>query len=138
MKICTKCKTSKELIEYNNKKTSRDGLSGQCRGCQKKYTRVHYKKNKKYYKNKARKYDSKIKEWFNDYRSKLKCEVCGEDHPSTFDFHHIYPSKKIENISVLVVNGSLKKLQSELLKCKVFCANCHRKFHWNERNNTLV
>ena len=30
----------------------------------------------------------KIKEWFEKYKSKLSCSICGENHPATIDFHH--------------------------------------------------
>jgi hypothetical protein len=133
MKHCSKCNADKPLSEFNKKKAAIDGLNCQCRTCENKASKSHYEKNKHYYKEKARRNVETIKLWFDDYKSKLKCEICGEKHPATFDFHHTDPTQKEECISILVGRGSMRRLQSELKKCKVFCANCHRKFHWDEK-----
>lgn len=61
------------------------------------------------------------------------CTRCGERDPACLDFHHIDPSKKSFNIGVQLGSYSLKRVQNELLKCQVLCANCHRKLHAAER-----
>jgi hypothetical protein len=62
----------------------------------------------------------------------LRCEHCGEDHPATFDFHHV--KKDPDNVKVhkLIKNGAYKKILEEIKKCIVLCANCHRKHHYEE------
>ena len=135
MKTCSKCNQTKSESEFNKKKKSLDGLNCQCRQCENQSGRNHYNKNKKYYIDKAANQVQKMIDWFENYKSKCQCEICGESHPSTFDFHHIDSSQKDDCISILVRRGSMKRLQKELPKCKVFCANCHRKFHWNEKQN---
>lgn len=129
MKTCGKCKTLKSFDEFTKKHTSKDGLNWSCRDCSRNYTRSHYLNNKIYYKKKSSVNRKLIRTWFDDYKSKLKCD-CGENHPATFDFHHNDPSMKEDCISNLVKKGNLKKLQEELEKCKVMCSNCHRKFHF--------
>ncbi len=55
------------------------------------------------------------------------CAKCGyNEHSAALDFNHIDPSKKTGNIAEKVSNWSLKKLMTEVDKCEVLCANCHR------------
>lgn len=56
------------------------------------------------------------------------CEICGfKEHPLALDFAHIDRSTKVINISNAARNGwALQRVQSEIVKCKVLCANHHR------------
>jgi hypothetical protein len=66
---------------------------------------------------------------------KTACIRCGETHPACLDFHHRDPGVKEGTISRLVSkNVKLDRVQAEIEKCDVLCANCHRKFHWVEAN----
>ena len=131
MRTCYKCKVEKDESEFHKKKGKK--ISYECIPCHRAYVREHYKNNKQYYIEKAVIQKQKIVEWFSDYKSKLKCEKCGESHPATFDFHHTDPSKKEDCISTIVARGNFTLLKTELPKCKVFCANCHRKLHWQQK-----
>ena len=57
------------------------------------------------------------------------CEFCGyknPDLPRFFDFDHIDPSIKLENISFMVRNNySMEELLAEIAKCRILCKNCH-------------
>lgn len=61
-KICSKCKEEKGLSEFNKNRSTKDGLSGQCRKCQNEYngtkeTRaMRYQANKESLREKARIY----------------------------------------------------------------------------------
>ncbi len=58
------------------------------------------------------------------------CIVCGESRRFCLDFHHVDPSAKWDSISNLVSqDSSIAKLEAEVAKCVVFCANCHRGYH---------
>lgn len=37
MKVCTKCKVKKELIEFSKDKTKKDNYCSRCKSCNKKY-----------------------------------------------------------------------------------------------------
>lgn len=55
------------------------------------------------------------------------CSICGYDkHPGVLDFHHIEPQLKSFGISSGGFSRSWEKIQSELDKCVLVCANCHR------------
>jgi DNA-binding CsgD family transcriptional regulator len=54
------------------------------------------------------------------------CVDCGEKDIMVLEFDHREPNDKTSNISRLL-RGSFAKLQTELQKCDVVCANCHRR-----------
>ena len=56
------------------------------------------------------------------------CLLCGETDPPALDFHHLDMRTKELNISQGVISPD--KLEKELEKCVVLCANCHRKVHY--------
>lgn len=72
------------------------------------------------------------KRWFYEYkRDECGCAECGETHPAALDFHHTARERKDGNISQLVARGRPKEqIKSEMDKCVVLCANCHRKEHY--------
>ena len=78
-------------------------------------------------------------EWFRGYRGSLSCKECGENHPGCLDFHHRNPKEKDFEVSIAVSRGwSKKRILAEIEKCDVLCANCHRKYHWNQRRSLGV
>ena len=59
-----------------------------------------------------------------------KCENCGYDRCiDALEFHHVDPTRKDFNISSKGYTRSWKKVKSELDKCRILCANCHRELH---------
>lgn len=71
-----------------------------------------------------------FKKWWDKIREGRICVSCGENHPSTLDYHHVDPNEKEYNITKLAKNHSKKKLEAELKKCVTLCANCHRLLHY--------
>ena len=68
-----------------------------------------------------------------DIKKKSRCCVCGEDDCRVLQFHHKDPSQKEHKIAALATSAcSLKKIDAEIGKCVILCANCHAKEHWKE------
>jgi hypothetical protein len=97
-----------------------------------RHGKKHYEKNKAHYIAKAAERRKKYQQAWTEYKSKLSCQHCGENHPATFDFHHVTRGPENVKIFQLIKNGSYKKVYEELKKCIVLCANCHRKLHYEE------
>jgi len=96
----------------------------------------HYEKNKDYYINKKSERQKKIRDFINDYKSDLKCERCSETHIGCLEFHHENPNEKEICISEICRTGwGQERILKEIDKCIVLCANCHRKLHWQLKNN---
>lgn len=72
------------------------------------------------------------KRWFYEYkRDECACTRCGEDHPAALDFHHVDRDEKQAGVSQLVTRGRPReRIEEEMEKCVVLCANCHRKEHY--------
>ena len=62
------------------------------------------------------------------YKSRLGCSACGETDPVVLDLHHVDPSTKTRTISSMY-GMQWPKLEQEISKCIVLCANEHRRLH---------
>jgi len=69
----------------------------------------------------------KIRAWVNDFKAKAGCCKCPENDPVCLDFHHL--SDKKAAVSSKINNWGMERIQKEINKCIVICANCHRKLH---------
>ncbi len=76
------------------------------------------------------------KAWVDNFKSTAGCGLCPERHTACLEFHHRDPALKDANVSVALAHWSLERLQVEIAKCDVICSNCHRKLHWEERQNS--
>lgn len=64
------------------------------------------------------------RQYLFDYLSKSKCMDCGETDIATLQLDHQHG--KLYDMSKAVKNRiGLAKLQAEIDKCHVVCANCH-------------
>lgn len=131
MKVCTKCGPPAQPIE-NFAWRHRDKGTRQpiCRTCQNAYNRMHYQTYRPKYIKKARLWSSnqsKVNAAFViDYLRHHPCVDCGENDIVVLEFDHL--RDKLMDVSVLCRGGySLGKVQLEIAKCEVVCANCHRR-----------
>lgn len=96
-----------------------------------RWNKQYYKKNKDKELKRTRKRKKEVREWFNEYKTNLNCSKCGENHIACLEFHHPDENKKSFEISAIIQKGySRLKILSEVEKCIVLCANCHRKLHY--------
>ena len=78
----------------------------------------------------VRKRRKKVRQMAVAYKGS-RCERCGyDDCIEALDFHHKDPSQKNFGISSKGYTRSWSKIRSELNKCVILCANCHREFHF--------
>ena len=76
----------------------------------------------------------KIREWYNNYKSKLKCCECGYDrYPRALEFHHIEHNKSF-TVSDMTNGHSIKSILKEIKKCIVLCVRCHAEFHSSDKD----
>lgn len=129
MKVCCKCKENKDKSEFARNPARKDGLNTQCRDCHSAYRRTHYLNNRQKYIDKAARNKRAFAAEFAKFKKTLKCSRCPETTACCLDFHHLDGAKKDMSISEIVQLGNIERLKTELAKCIVLCANCHRKLH---------
>ena len=133
IKICHKCGKRKFLESFYLRKTgSRTGQHYEkCKQCMKLRGRTYYHTNRKRQLSLAllrkAKYRLIIKNYFIKYKNK-SCQDCGQKYPDyVMDFDHRDRKAKIMSVSRMVAGGwSFDKIQQEIEKCDLVCANCHR------------
>jgi len=88
----------------------------------------HDQFKKEYFRRTTRR--AKARAWLDNYKRGLSCAECGFSNPVALDFHHTDPAGKDFSLAdALNVSLSIKRLQKEIQKCVVLCANCHRIEH---------
>jgi hypothetical protein len=103
--------------------------------------RRHYENNKEKMKARAVAHKAKMREVIVAYLAETKnvpCMDCGEQYPTyVMDFDHVR-GEKLFSLANAWQNGfSLKKVQEEVAKCEVVCANCHRIRTWMRKCGML-
>jgi len=136
-KKCNHCQRYKDEDEFNWRYKSQGVRNKCCRDCQHKFNKAYYEGNAKeehLQKVKVRTNAAReaAREFVYQYLLAHPCEQCGETDPRVLEFHHI--GDKDSDITRLVSGGwSIKRIQMEIDKCQVLCANCHRKVTVEER-----
>lgn len=127
MKICSKCKLEKPLADFNKYAKSKDRHQPYCRTCSKD----HYHNNRDRHitnvasRNQRVRKKSMIK--LREYLANNPCIDCGESDPVVLEFDHVR-GQKVRPVSQLVTLGySWLRIEEEIDKCEVRCANCHRR-----------
>ena len=114
-KRCIQCKELKEDdLFYKGRKL--------CKECVKENERKKYQNFKKQ---------------INKYKSDKGCAKCGCKKFYVLDFHHKDPNEKEFTISDST-RVKFESILSELNKCIILCANCHREFHWLNDNYQIT
>lgn len=71
-------------------------------------------------------------EWYKRIKTERGCRECGNTDWRCLQFHHRNPEEKEFALSQ-ARSFSQAKLEAEVAKCDVLCANCHAIHHWQER-----
>lgn len=105
----------------------------------------HYDNNRDYYHEKSKRFATVNPEKNRTYKKKSKaqrireakahilniklkspCADCGYSNPICLQFHHVDPSTKTATIARLLALGmTIEKIDEEIAKCIILCANCH-------------
>lgn len=131
MKHCPGCDTEKSREDFHTHAKRSDGLQVYCKLCKSKRSRASFKKHpeKAVLQAKRNKYNRAAnREYVSRYKSAKGCMFCGENHPIALDLHHLNPAMKDSAVSAMLYNCKAR-IDVEIQKCVVLCANCHRKHH---------
>jgi hypothetical protein len=122
--VCPKCG---KIVEKLTK-----GRPHQCYECKRAYDRQYYQKTKEKQSVRRKKTRKKARNrthrLIKSYLLSHPCEICGESDPVVLEFDHLDPAQKSHNIADMTRNNfSAEKILKEIVKCRVLCANCHRR-----------
>jgi exonuclease VII large subunit len=72
----------------------------------------------------------KNREKVRELKREIGCQVCGETDHRVLQFHHTDPTLKEMSVSKLLQKGySFSRIEKEIKKCEIVCANCHIRIH---------
>lgn len=117
----------KDVSEFGKNASRSDGLQAQCKPCVKVINQKSYEKNKDVLKvdraAAAQAIRDRNRQFVLRHLRKHPCVDCSEQDPVVLQFDHL--RDKVADISNLISSASLERLQAEMAKCEVVCANCH-------------
>lgn len=118
------CAEAKPVDEFYKNKNTLDGRLSWCKPC----TIRRYRAGVIERRNRLLAYVQAIK-------LERGCADCGyRDHPAALDFDHLPGHVKELRVAQLSNGATKAKIDAEIAKCDVVCANCHRVRTANRRN----
>ena len=121
-KICTKCKKELPLTSFYSRGNGK--YRSECKECHRSYVKTQYHKRK---------------DEINNLKKQCVCQKCGEKRFYLLDFHHVNPEIKDDTIAKMASNRNrMEDIQKEIDKCVILCSNCHREFHYLEREKGIT
>jgi hypothetical protein len=134
-KICSRCRLQKSFEDFNFRNRSRNLKHSYCKECGKTYTQNHYRNSKKLYLQRNLKSYAQRRKIVLDAKQK-PCADCGIEYPYyVMDFDHREGETKLFSL-FKIHNATKKMILSEIEKCDLVCANCHRERTHQRRINT--
>jgi hypothetical protein len=137
MKTCTVCRQEKPAEDYH--KDSKRGLQTYCKACRKGFDKQYWKKRSQdpaVVAHKKKTTEDRVeanRRRLLLYLTNNPCVDCGEKDPVVLTFDHLRDKEFC--IANAVKRFSWPKIEEEIGKCVVRCANCHMRktakdFNW--------
>lgn len=133
MRTCSRCGKSKDEADFN--RISRGRSDAYCRSCRSAYFKSYRQKNKSRENDRVRSNKKRILGESTSMIDQMKtypCSDCGLSfHGCAMDFDHT-EDNKVSGISAMRRGLSpAAAILSEIDKCELVCACCHRIRTWN-------
>ena len=130
-KRCPRCAQERPLSEFPTRKPGKPRPSSYCKPCQRFYSREHYLRNFAEHNRRrrlnTRRYARRNRQLIWAFFAEHPCVDCGENDPVVLEFDHVTDTK-LGDVSTMAGRGfSWKRVNTEISKCEVRCANCHRR-----------
>jgi len=106
-----------------------------CRACHRSYQREYYERHKDYYLELQNARVERARRRLRQAKN-VPCADCGRCYPHyVMDFDHRPGEEKNFNLSVAAGQTRLswQRIEAEIAKCDVVCANCHRERTYQRR-----
>ena len=77
-------------------------------------------------------------QWLTEYKRQRGCNKCGINNPIVLDFHHKNERDKLFTVSSFRRAVGFNRIENEIKKCEIVCANCHRILHDEIKNSEII
>ncbi len=129
VKTCTHCGETKPLDQFPPRRRGEPRLQSWCRACfaanNARYYIEHRDAQKARLLANAERRRNANRRKATEYLTTHPCVDCGESDLVVLDFDHI--GEKTSAVSAMITNGvNWERIEAEIKKCEVRCANCHR------------
>ena len=136
---CTRCQRSLPDAAFPRKAKGSRFLQSWCRECFSTFNRQNYLDNRAREIARVRRNQKvavdRVRQLLRAYLAEHPCVDCGEADAGVLEFDHL--RDKSDDVSRMVSSGlSWDRVLSEIAKCEVRCANCHRRIT-RRRRETL-
>jgi hypothetical protein len=132
---CSKCLTVKGSSDFHKGKHA--GLHTYCKTCNIRQRMQHYRNNPAATRKNAERSRERNREFLLEYLRAHPCVDCGEADIVVLEFDHV-STKEVE-VTFMVGRGyKLARIQAEIAKCEVVCANCHRRRTYRRRGSYRI
>ena len=130
------------LSEFHLRHDKNATYRSDCKKCQSQWHHEYYVKNRDRYREHQRRNQPKRRhrnrQRLFEYLADKCCIDCGETDRIVLELDHVQGQKEF-NVGSMVSMFSWKRIEQELEKCVVRCANCHRRktardFKWFRGN----
>ena len=126
-KWCNRCARTLSRSAFYKNRGRADGLQSYCRTCKKEGQREWYERHGKRQRERNTGYKARNAQHLWDYLAAHPCVDCGESDPVVLEFDHVR-GRKVNSLSNMAIRQfSIAKLDAEIAKCEVRCANCHKR-----------
>ena len=130
-RICSSCNDLLPIERSGFKSIKLNRRHHQCKKCQQVYYKAHYRNNKEIYNRRRcerhRRIRAEGRARLREYLVGKVCIDCSESDPTVLELDHVR-GKKVGTIGTLIHKGhTWRRIEEELGKCEVRCANCHRR-----------
>ena len=135
MKTCIECKIEKDIEQFPWRNKKKNMRVGRCNVCHNKWYREYFskpdnrKKQIKRVEHINKRQIEEARKYVLDFLNRNPCVDCGEKNPIVLEFDHRKGVEKVFIISSALSTKSyitLDLVKTEIEKCDIRCANCHR------------
>ena len=127
LKKCGTCKVTKDISLFHGDRTRKDGKMRICKECSNARDRRRY--HAKAPMRRKRKMDklryARNQRFIDRVKTYHGCSICGyKDHSVALGFHldPSYPKRR----KVMCNTWSRERVKTEMKKCRILCATCHK------------
>jgi hypothetical protein len=126
-KVCVTCHVWIPLDGYNRRARSPDGRQARCRDCRRAWYTANTAAHKVNTARRTRTGRDRYAKRLFAYLAEHPCVDCGEPDVRLLEFDHLDGSTKLGDVATLVGQlAAWSRIEAEIAKCDVCCANCHR------------